>query len=167
MVEKTCKTLAILATPKWKNWGDNFWVDHIWNNYHNFIFYLVYLIRGRNFMKNKRIAVVGSRNFTNYEQMKRILKPYLPFILITGGASGADSLAEQFAVEYDLEVLIHYPEWNKYGRKAAYVRNSFIIRDCEFLIAFWNGHSKGTKMVIELAKKKHKPCRVIRDERVD
>jgi len=118
-------------------------------------------------MKNKRIAVVGSRNFTNYEQMKRILKPYLPFILITGGASGADSLAEQFAVEYDLEVLIHYPEWNKYGRKAAYVRNSFIIRDCEFLIAFWNGHSKGTKMVIELAKKKHKPCRVIRDERVD
>lgn len=113
-------------------------------------------------MKNKKVAVVGSRSFTDYELMKKILKPYLPFVLISGGAQGVDSLAEQFAEEYDLEILIHYPEWNKYGRKAAYIRNSFIIRDCDFLIAFWDGHSKGTKMAIDLAKNKFKPCRVIK-----
>lgn len=112
-------------------------------------------------MKNKKIAVVGSRRFNDYELVKKVLKPYLPFVLISGGASGADSLAERFAEEYDLEIIIHYPEWEKYGRKAGYLRNTFIVRDCEFLIAFWDGHSKGTAMTIDLARKKHKPFRVV------
>lgn len=113
-------------------------------------------------MKNKRVAVVGSRRFHDYELLERTLKPYLPFVLISGGAPGADELAEKFARNYDLEVIIHYPEWRKYGRKAGMLRNTFIVRDCEFLIIFWDGHSKGTEMVINLAKKKCKPFRVVK-----
>lgn len=112
----------------------------------------------------KKIAVVGSRKFSNYGLMKRTLKSYLPFILITGGAIGADSLAEKFAEEFDLDTLIHYPEWKKYGRKAGMLRNTFIVRDCEQVIAFWDGASKRTKMVISLARRKSKPVRVIEIE---
>lgn len=112
-------------------------------------------------MKEKRIAVVGSRKFSDYSLVKKILKPYLPFTLITGGALGADTLAEKFAKEYDLDILIHYPEWKKYGRKAGMLRNTFIVRDCEQVIAFWDGISKGTRMVINLAREKSKLVRVI------
>jgi len=108
-----------------------------------------------------KLAVVGSRSFDDYERMRKVLVEYLPFILISGGADGADSLAERFAREEDLEVIIHYPEWKKYGRKAGYLRNSFIVRDCDKLIAFWDGRSKGTKMSIDLAKKEGKLLKII------
>jgi len=103
-----------------------------------------------------KLAVVGSKSFNNYSIMEQVLTPRLPFVLVSGGAKGADSLAERFARENDLETIIHFPEWKKYGRKAGYLRNSFIVRDCDFLVAFWNKKSKGTKMMIDLAYKEGK-----------
>ena len=108
-----------------------------------------------------KLAVVGSRSFNDYKKMESILEGYLPFILVSGGADGADSLAERFAREKDLEIIIHYPEWKKYGRRAGYLRNTFIVRDCDKLIAFWDGRSKGTKMTISLAADKGKLKEVV------
>jgi len=109
-----------------------------------------------------KLAVVGSRSFDNYFIMEQTLTPHLPFVLVSGGAKGADSLAERFAQENDLETIIHFPEWKKYGRRAGYVRNTFIVRDCDKLVAFWDEKSKGTKMTIDLAKEKGKPCTIIK-----
>lgn len=109
-----------------------------------------------------KLAVVGSRSFDNYSLIEQTLTPLLPFVLVSGGAKGADSLAERFAQENDLETIIHFPEWKKYRRKAGYLRNTFIVRDCDMLIAFWDGDSKGTKMTIDLARKQGKPCTVIK-----
>jgi len=122
------------------------------------------LVDGVIMIKKKiiKLAVVGSRSFNNYSIMKQALTQRLPFVLVSGGAKGADSLAERFARENDLETIIHFPEWKKYGRKAGYLRNSFIVRDCDKLVAFWDGKSKGTKMTIDLAEKNGKPCSIIR-----
>jgi len=109
-----------------------------------------------------KLAVVGSKSFNNYSIMEQTLAPLFPFVLVSGGVKGADSLAERFARENDLETIIHFPEWKKYGRKAGYLRNTFIVRDCDKLIAFWDGESKGTKMTIDLAEKSGKPCSIIR-----
>jgi len=112
--------------------------------------------------KMLKLAVVGSRSFNDYALMESFLVRRLPFILVSGGAKGADSLAERFARENDLETIIHFPEWKKHGRKAGYLRNSFIVRDCDTLIAFWDGKSKEIKMTIDLAEKSGKPCSIIR-----
>ena len=101
-----------------------------------------------------RVAVIGSRNFSNYKLLDAYLYEYFaPFKLISGGASGADSLAEEFARRRDLKKKIYKAKWQKYGKRAGFVRNEKIVKNCDVVVAFWDGESKGTKMTIDLARK--------------
>ena len=110
-----------------------------------------------------KVAVVGSRNFNDYEKLKQTLDQ-TPDItrIISGGAKGADALAEQWAKEKGIEIVVYKPDWAKYGRGAGVVRNRLIIEDCDYCIAFWDGVSKGTKSSIEHSKKMHKGLLVVR-----
>jgi len=76
--------------------------------------------------------------------------------IVSGGAKGADTLAEQFAKENNLPVKIFKPDWAKYGRGAGPVRNKQIVEYADKVIAFWDGESKGTKSSIDLAEKSGK-----------
>ena len=84
-----------------------------------------------------KIAVIGSRNFADYELLKKTLNEITGITkVISGGAKGADSLAEQWAKENQIETVIYKPDWAKYGRGAGVVRNRLIIEDCDLCIAF-------------------------------
>lgn len=77
--------------------------------------------------------------------------------IISGGAKGVDTLAEQFAREMKIEFIKFEADWNKYGKKAGYIRNCQMaeyVGQEGGLIAIWDGQSKGTKMMIDIAKKK-------------
>ena len=115
--------------------------------------------------KKVKIAVVGSRGFDDYDTLKAaILARYNPYEIckiISGGAKGADTLAEQFADEYHIGKEIYLPDWNRFGKAAGYRRNIIIIQACDVCFAFWDGTSKGTKMDIDLCKEAHKPCFVV------
>lgn len=102
-----------------------------------------------------RIAIIGSRSFDNYEYLKKCLLQYITkgSHIISGGASGADSLAQQFAKEHGLPITIYYPDWNNLGKKAGFIRNKTIIENSDLVVAFWDGESKGTKSSIDLAMK--------------
>ena len=76
--------------------------------------------------------------------------------IISGGAIGADALAKRFAEENSIALIEHIPQWAIYGKSAGYIRNKLIINDADYVIAFWNGESKGTKISIDLAKKMKK-----------
>jgi hypothetical protein len=110
-----------------------------------------------------KVAVVGSRSFNDYEKLKQTLDQ-TPSItsIISGGAKGADSMAEQWAKENGIETVIYKPDWAKYGRGAGVVRNRLIIEDCDYCIAFWDGDSKGTKSSIDHCKKLNKKLLVVR-----
>lgn len=112
-------------------------------------------------MKSKKIAVVGSRGFDDYNKMKKILDGFDIKLIVSGGAKGADSLAERYAVENDIETIIFEPEWNKYGMKAGYLRNIKIVDSADIIIAFWDGESKGTLHSINWAKKTKKGIRLV------
>jgi hypothetical protein len=118
-------------------------------------------------MKTKiRLAVVGSRSFTDRgllcETMKKILAKYDIEAIVTGGAKGADSLGANYAMENNIPLVVHKPDWGRYGKSAGFVRNHDIIKDCTHCVAFWDGESRGTKHDIELCKKLGKPFRVVR-----
>ena len=118
-------------------------------------------------MKELRIVIAGSRDFSNYGLLKQevfnIIKYEVrpkDFIkIISGGAIGADTLGERFAEEFGLEVKRFIPDWDNLGKRAGYVRNTemakYAMQDNSYgmLIAFWNGTSKGTKHMIDLANK--------------
>ena len=109
-----------------------------------------------------KLAVIGSRDFENIDMLNQVLMKHREEItlVISGGAKGADAMAEQWAKDKGIETLIFLPDWSKYGRSAGVVRNQDIIKSCDMCIAFWDGKSKGTASGIRLCKKYGKTCEV-------
>lgn len=106
-------------------------------------------------------AIVGGRNFFDKQKMIEVLSSYNIEKVVSGGASGADTLAAVYANENNLQLIEYLPEWSKYGKMAAYIRNEKIVQAADMVIAFWDGKSKGTKMTIDLAGKYKKQCVIV------
>ena len=104
------------------------------------------------------VAIIGSRTFTDYERAEEFLDALELDItrIISGGARGADAIAERYASEHGIPITVYPADWERYGRGAGMIRNKQIIADADVVIAFWDGASKGTKNSIELARKAKK-----------
>ena len=74
--------------------------------------------------------------------------------IVSGGARGADKMGEFIAQFYNIPVKQFVPDWDGLGKKAGHVRNREMGDYADALLAFWDGESKGTKGMIEYAKKK-------------
>jgi len=112
-----------------------------------------------------KVAVVGSRNFEDYSLVCSVLDEIKSIdLIISGGAKGADSLAEQYAKDCEIKTEIILPDWKQYGRGAGFVRNRQIVESCDCLVAFWDGKSKGTKNSISLAQKRNIEVKVVRSD---
>jgi len=110
-----------------------------------------------------RTIVVGSRTFTDYDALKMVLDnpPWEITEIVSGGARGADSLGERWATENGVECSVFHPNWS-IGRQAGIIRNIEMAKYAEALIAFWDGESRGTKHMIEEAKKRKLKVFVVR-----
>ena len=110
-----------------------------------------------------KIGVIGSRSFNNYKLLKDTLDKYKDdvFIIVSGGAKGADLLGEKWANENNIKKLIHKPNWEIHGKVAGFIRNELIVDDSDMIIAFWDGLSRGTEHSINLAKQKGKDVEII------
>lgn len=108
-----------------------------------------------------KLAIVGSRRFTNYDHMCRVLETPrengLIKLIVSGGARGADSLAQRYAKEFGLPIMIYYPDWEKYGKAAGVIRNQYIVDDADMMIAFAYDDSRGTRDSIRKMEKAKKP----------
>ena len=107
-----------------------------------------------------KVIIAGGRNFNDYELLKAELNILIvPTIMlhrnievVSGTAKGADQLGERYAKEYNL-LLKQFPaDWDKYGKSAGYYRNKQMADYATHCVCFWDGISKGTKMMIDLAK---------------
>lgn len=108
------------------------------------------------------IAIVGGRDFTNKDALFAHLDHLdEPFTLVSGGAKGADSLAEDYAKSRGIYIEVIKPQWKIYGKAAGFIRNQRIISKADTVVACWNGSSKGTQHGISLAKKANKPILII------
>jgi hypothetical protein len=74
--------------------------------------------------------------------------------VISGCARGADSLGERWAEDRGVPIIRFPAEWDKYGKSAGYRRNAEMAEVGEALIAIWDGKSRGTEMMINLARQK-------------
>jgi len=108
-----------------------------------------------------KIAVIGSRSFNDYDFLKEKLSLYKIDVMISGGAPGADSLAERYAEENQIKTIIFPADWETHGRAAGPIRNKLIVENCDYLIAFWNGKSRGTKFSIDYARELGKEAVII------
>ena len=106
-----------------------------------------------------KAAIIGSRSFNDdnvfYFVILRIfLKVGFPKKLIFGGEKGTDSLAKLFAVEYNYDFEEFLPDFLNFPSEtrnfeAPHARNSKIAESCDYIIAFWDMKSSGTKDTID------------------
>lgn len=107
-----------------------------------------------------RVIIAGSRNFNDYDLLKSVCDELLSLkvnsheiVIISGTAYGADKLGEQYADEYGFKVERYPADWGTYGKSAGYRRNEEMAKIADALIAFWDGESKGTMHMINLAER--------------
>jgi hypothetical protein len=106
-----------------------------------------------------KVMVCGGRDFDNYDRLANILsdiKGEHPNIeLISGGAKGADNLAEQYAQLNNVPIKVIKADWGTHGKSAGIIRNRELLDlKPNLVIAFWDWVSKGTKDSIEEAKRR-------------
>lgn len=136
-------------------------------------------------LKELRIIVAGSRNFNDFKllfkSVEKIQKDIIDkkfedisrVCIVSGTARGADRLEELYAEKIGLHIYRFPADWDGLGKRAGYVRNAemakFAVEDGNYgvLIAFWNGKSRGTKHMIDLANKYGLKVHVINYKEMD
>ena len=107
-----------------------------------------------------KLLIVGSRSITDFD-----LTPYISDevdTVISGGACGVDSLAEQYADLHRLSKYILRPRYDLYGRAAPIKRNEEMVRMADAVLIIWDGCSRGAHYTLEYAKKINKPTTLVK-----
>lgn len=106
-----------------------------------------------------RIIIAGGRDFNDYPLAEGVLLDNTvsytndQITIVSGGARGADKIGEALAKNYTTNLCIYPAQWDMYGKSAGYKRNALMAANADMLLAFWDGKSKGTKHMIDLATK--------------
>lgn len=104
-----------------------------------------------------RVIVAGGRNITDYQLVKTkldwLFRGRTDITIVSGGAKGADSLGERYAKENQLSLIICNANWDRYGKSAGFIRNKEMAEISDGLILIWDGLSKGSKHMKDLAEK--------------
>jgi hypothetical protein len=112
------------------------------------------------------IIVAGSRSFNDYQLLKARLDFFTQnqseIVVISGCAKGADELGERWAAEKGHRVERFPANWSVHGKRAGFVRNVVMADHADAVVVFWDGESRGTKHMLELARKRGLPLRVVR-----
>lgn len=115
-----------------------------------------------------RVIIAGCRDFADYELLKEKCDFYLQnkekedIVIVSGHASGADALGERYAQERGFQLETYPADRKAHGRAAGPIRNENMARVAHALIAFWDGKSRGTKNMIDTARKHNLQVAVVR-----
>lgn len=115
---------------------------------------------------NSFVGIVGSRNYNDYDAFEKIILSWMekngPIdSIISGGASGVDSLAERFAKKHKIEIMVYSPDWKR-GEEAPKMRNTLIVEASQRILAFPTKDSRGTWDSVNKAKKKGIPVEIFK-----
>lgn len=84
-----------------------------------------------------------------------------PTEIVSGCARGGDAVGEMVAKRLGVKVVRFWPDWRTQGKSAGFIRNQKMVKYADACLAIWDGHSRGTKHTIDIAKQKPIPVAVI------
>jgi hypothetical protein len=112
-----------------------------------------------------KVIIAGGRDFDDYdllcEKCDKILSRQTEIEIVSGRARGADQLGERYAKERNYPIKMFAADWNRYGKRAGYIRNEDMANYGDGLILFWNGISKGSEHMLNTAKEWNLKIRII------
>ena len=112
-----------------------------------------------------KVIIAGGRDFNDYDLLCRKADYYLSrqseIEIVSGTAKGADKLGERYAEERQYPIKRFPADWSMWGKRAGYIRNTDMAEYADALIAFWDGKSRGSKHMINIATEQNLLVRVI------
>ena len=103
-----------------------------------------------------RVLVTGGRDYADvaavFDELDRIRNGNLAFVVINGGASGADKLARDWCLKRCVEFMTVPADWKRWGRSAGPRRNQRMLEAIgkpDLVVAFPGGD--GTQDMINRA----------------
>ena len=113
-----------------------------------------------------KLAIVGSREFENYDllcaEVAKIQKTQKIDLIVSGGAKGADTLAKKFAALNHIPLMEFLPDYDRYGRGAPLQRNTLIVKNANWVLAFVTASSKGTWDTLRKAESARKRVIIVK-----
>ncbi len=104
-----------------------------------------------------KIIIAGSRTITDYYIVKNAINVSNTAIkateIVCGMASGVDLLGKRWAEENNIPIKEFPADWERFGKSAGYKRNEEMAEYADALLAIWDKKSRGTKHMIDLARK--------------
>ena len=101
-----------------------------------------------------KTIIAGSRTITDMNLLKEAIREsgFNITEVVCGGARGVDELGRQWAGK--IPVKPFPAKWNEFGKGAGYIRNVEMADYADALILLWDGKSKGSKHMLDIATKK-------------
>lgn len=121
-----------------------------------------------------RLCIVGSLSFP-YDAFQRWLFTGIDLVrhhygspvitqLICGKARGPDTWGEEWGVSQRIPILPFPAQWKRFGKKAGVLRNIQMADNLDVLLAFWDGHSRGTHQMIYETRRRGKTVVIVRED---
>ena len=109
-----------------------------------------------------KLMIAGSRSIKEFDLSHFVAED--THLIISGGADGVDTLAEQFADKNRISKLILRPRYDLYGKAAPLKRNEEMVELADKILVIWDGRSKGSAYTVNYAKMRNKEVEVVRAE---
>ena len=107
-----------------------------------------------------KLGIIGSRGL-HIEDLEKYIPEGVDEI-VSGGAKGVDTDAEEYARENGIKMTVFLPQYHRFKGGATHIRNKQIVDYADEVLAFWDGTSRGTESVIEYCLKIGKKTRFFR-----
>lgn len=112
-----------------------------------------------------KVIISGSRSFDDYDLLKKETKAFLEGLeeveIVSGVSIGADLLGISYAKEMSYDIKKFPANWERHGLSAGVKRNYEMACYAKSLICFWDGKSRGTANMIEVARKRGLTVKVV------
>ena len=112
-----------------------------------------------------RLAVVGSREWADRDRLFSELAAWIrdhgrPTCIISGGARGADTLAQAYAAANNIPFRLFEADWSR-GRRGGPERNERMLAAATHVMAFCCGDTPGTRNAISIARRLALPVAIV------
>lgn len=115
------------------------------------------------------LIIAGGRDFADFAKFKYELESYAnsdefdgkTINIVSGMARGADALGAEYARKRGIKLHEFPADWDRYGKRAGFMRNEQMAQFSQYLIAFWDGRSRGTAHMIQTMRRLNKPVRIV------